>query len=92
MGSVNILFGGRGATGLIVIGSASYANFSVNKICTNLENYYVPNVYVKNLTGNHPIYIGVGGGLKANAIIMAQNVDIASIESVDTIPSDYIPV
>ena len=92
LGSVNILFGGRGATGLIVIGSSSYANFAVNKICTSLENYFVPNVYVKNLTGNHPIYIDVGGGLKANALILAQNVDIASIESVDTIPSDYINV
>lgn len=89
LGSVNILFGGRGATALVVIGSGSYADFSIEKISSNIADYYIPNVYIKNRTENHPIYIGVGGGLKANAMIMTQSVNIVSIEEVDTVPSDY---
>jgi hypothetical protein len=92
LGSVNILFGGRGATGLIVIGSGSYADYTVAKNFTNMFEYLIPSVYIKNRQSNNPIYIDTGGGQKANVVIMAQNVDIASIETVDSVPSDYTPI
>lgn len=92
MGSVNILFAGRGATGLILIGSGSYLDFTVAKNFTNMVDYCIPSVYIKNRQSNNPIYIDTGGGAHANVMIMSQNVGITSIEAVDSVPSDYIPV
>ena len=89
LGSVNILFSGRGATGLIVIGASSYSDFRIAKNFASLEGYYIPIVYIKDRLSNNPIYIDVGGGLEANVMIMSQRVEIASIETVDNVPSDY---
>lgn len=92
LGSINILFAGRGSTELIVIGSGTYNNISVKKTSNFIEDYLTPNVYIKNTTENYPIYIDNGGGLSANVVIFDQNVNIASINAVDTVPSDYLAV